>query len=129
MSLDYGEIAIGAPGEVMERLSRRLGELNFNSANMKLGVTDEPCRAWRGQGGEEAWPVMKVLYLTHSLAQARQMADLLRAWDAKLFLNLEWELDPDAMPQLAGGQTARRRRGRRAPGRHAASFYAFALIR
>jgi hypothetical protein len=126
MSLDYSEIMIGEPGEVMERLALRLGELNFSSANLKLGMSDDPCRVWRGQGGEEAWPVMKLLYLTHSPAQARQMADLLRAWDAKLFLraDLGQYLDPENPPAQPGRQP-----GRRYPGRHAASIYAFALIR
>lgn len=126
MSLDYSEIIIGAPEEVMARLATRLGELNFASANLKTGVSDDPQRVWRGLGGEDSWPLLKLLYLTHSPAQARQMAGLLRAWDAKLFLreSLEEEdaypADPDPAP--------RRKRAHRA-GRHAASFYAFALIR
>jgi hypothetical protein len=152
MSLDFSEIMIGAPGEVMARLSPRLGELNFASANLKLGVSDDPQRVWRGQGGEEAWPLLKLLYLTHSLAQAREMAGLLRAWDAKLFLREDQ--DGGLGQGLGGGlgeeATARPQReparprlvrssptrpalpgapGPRAPGRDAASFYAFALIR
>jgi hypothetical protein len=127
MSLDFSEIMIGPPEEVMERLAPRLGELNFASANLKLGVSDDPQQTWRDQGGELAWPLLKLLYLTHSPAQARRMAGLLRAWDAKLFLYVDLE-DEEGPPPLACGRAGRRGGpGRRA--RQAASFYAFALIR
>ncbi len=131
MAVDYSEMRIGPPREVFENLAHRLGELNFNSANMKLGVSDSPCQAHGAQGGERVWPVMKMLYLTHSPIQAREMADLLRAWDAKLFLDLEWDAEEEADGLGRGGAGAhpRRQRGRHAPGRHSASFYAFALIR
>lgn len=127
MAIDYSEIRIGPPREVIEELLRRLGELNFNSANLKVGVTDKPCQARGEQGGERAWPVMKMLYLTHSPAQAQEMAGLLRAWDAKLFLDLDLDHEDGAL--AAGGRSSGRGRGRYVPGRHPAGFYAFALIR
>lgn len=110
MSIDYSEVMIGAPAEVMEVIGRRLGELNLGSANLRTGLTVNPAATFVGQSAGQAWMVMKLLWVTHSFAQALEMQALLRAWDAKLFA-VE-ELVPEA-----------------GPGRRAASFHAYALIR
>ncbi len=110
MSLDYGEVCIGRPAEVMERLARRLGQLNFASANIRVGVTGDPAAAWARLGRERPWGLMKLLWITHSFAQAREMAGLLRAWDAKVFDSQGPEPDQE-------------------PCRRSSSFYAFVVLR
>jgi|GEM_PF-7020521 hypothetical protein len=110
MSLDYSEVCIGAPEEVMERLAQRLGELNLACLNLRTGLTNDPAAEFRLQCQGQSWMVMKLLWVTHSFVQAQAMADLLRAWDGKLFA-------PQELSPRAG------------KGRRAASFYAFALVR
>lgn len=108
MSLDYSEIAIGDPARVIERLTGRIGQLNFSTRNIRVGVTDNPEATFREMGGAGRWAVMKLLYVTRSFGKARQMGELLRAWDGKLFVD-------DGQDQQAGP--------------HAATYYAYALIR
>lgn len=108
VSLDYSEITIGDPPAVIDRLSERIGQLNFSARNIRLGVTDSPEAAFQRHGGHGSWSVMKLLYVTRSFAKARQMGSLLRAYDAKLFVD-------DEQLALMGPQ--------------ASSYYAYALIR
>ncbi len=110
MSLDYSEVCIGAPEEVMERLAVRLGELNLACLNLRTGLTSNPTAEFRLQSQSQPWMVMKLLWVTHSFVQALAMGDLLRAWDGKLFT-----------PQDLSPPTGQ--------GRRAASFYAYALVR
>ncbi|MCA1906214.1 MAG: hypothetical protein LDL11_06470 [Desulfarculus sp.] len=110
MFLDYSEVCIGAPEEVMERLAARLGELNLACLNLRIGLTSNPAAEFRLQSQSQPWMVMKLLWVTHSFVQAMVMADLLRAWDGKLFA-------PQALSPQGGH------------GRRAASFYAYALVR
>lgn len=110
MSLDYSEVCIGAPEEVMDRLAARLGELNLACINLRTGLTSNPAVEFRLQSQNQPWMVMKLLWVTHSFVQALAMRDLLRAWDGKLF-------DPRELLPETG------------PGRGAASFYAYALTR
>lgn len=110
MSLDYSEVCIGAPEEVMERLAVRLGELNLACINLRTGLTSHPAAEFRLQSQSQPWMVMKLLWVTHSFVQALAMQALLRAWDGKLFQ--PGELIPES-----------------GPGRKAASFYAYALTR
>ncbi len=110
MSLDYSEVCIGAPEEVMERLAQRLGELNLACLNLRTGLTSDPAAEFQMQCQSQPWMVMKLLWVSHSFVQAQAMADLLRAWDGKLF----------------AAQDLSREAGK---GRRAASFYAYALVR
>lgn len=110
MSLDYSEVCIGAPEEVFARLGVRLGELNLACINLRTGLTSRPAAEFNLQCQSQPWMVMKLLWVTHSFAQALAMQDLLRAWDGKLFAPRE--LVPEA-----------------GPGRRVASFYAYALTR
>ena len=84
MFLDFSQVIIGAPEAVFPRLSRELGRLNFSATNLKTGLTARP-RGLAGQG-ENGWRVVRLLWCTHSPALARRMAELLRAWDRKLYL-------------------------------------------
>ncbi|ADK83800.1 hypothetical protein Deba_0426 [Desulfarculus baarsii DSM 2075] len=108
MSLDYSEIAIGDPKMVIARLTARIGQLNFSTRNIRVGLTASPEATFLQQGGDGRWSVMKLLYVTRSFAKARQMGELLRAYDAKLFV------DDEQMGLM---------------GPHASTYYAYALIR
>ncbi len=110
MSIDYSEVMIGAPAEVFAQLGRRLGEFNLNCVNLRTGITSNPPATFLRQSAQQPWMVMKLLWVTHSFAQALQMQSLLRAWDGKLFATEE--------PLAESG-----------PGRRAPSFYAYALTR
>lgn len=110
MSIDYSEVMIGAPAEVFDAISRRLGDFNLHCINLRTGLTSDPSATFIRQSLEQPWLVMKLLWVTHSFALAIQMQDLLRAWDAKLFAA------QDLVPEAG-------------PGRRAASFYAYALTR
>jgi len=103
MFLDFSRVTIGDPEAVFPGLADELGRLNFSATNLKTGVTSQPRQA--PPASDNGWRVMRLLWCTHSLAKARQMASLLRAWDGKLFV------PPD------GGEPA------------AGPWWAFALLR
>ena len=108
MSLDYSEICIGSPNMVIDKMIKRLGQLNFSSRNIRIGITDDPDYTFREMGGHANWALMKLLYVTRSFAKALEMSDLLRSYDGKLFVN-------DEQAQQAGP--------------HSSTYYAYALIR
>ena len=110
MSIDYSEVMIGTPAEVFDHIGRRLGQFNLGCVNLRTGLTTNPPATFLRQRALQPWMVMKLLWVTHSFAQAIEMQALLRAWDGKLFASDE--LAPEA-----------------GPGRRAASFYAYALTR
>lgn len=85
MPLDYSEVAIGPPGRVIGELTARLGYLNYSSYNIKVGITSNPADTFRAMTARIPWSVLKLLYVTRSASEAQEMADLLRAWDGKLF--------------------------------------------
>ncbi|KMY68561.1 hypothetical protein AAU61_02645 [Desulfocarbo indianensis] len=96
MSLDYSEIIQGPPGKVAQDLRRRLAELRAGWPALKTGVTSDPERMLDTlrQGGFS--PAMKLLWVSYSAAQAREMGELLRAWDESLFAldpALNWEAE------------------------------------
>jgi hypothetical protein len=85
--IDYSDLRQGRPGEVFEDLARTLGDLNLNSFNIKIGVTSQPGRVWSLMVRERPWSQMKLLWTTACSRHARQMAEMLHAWDAKLYLD------------------------------------------
>lgn len=84
--LDYSHMRLGKPSEVFDDLCKVLGELNFESFNIKTGISSQPARLMGKLVHEHPWREMKLLWSTDSRDQAAQMADLLHAWDAKLYL-------------------------------------------
>lgn len=110
MSIDYSEVMIGAPAEAIAPIGRRLGEFNLNCVNLRTGMTTNPPATFMLQSALQPWMVMKLLWITHSFAQAVEMQSLLRAWDGKLFAA------EDLLAETG-------------PGRRAPSFYAYALTR
>lgn len=86
LRVDYSQMRRGRPAEVFGHLSRVLGELNLHSCNIKIGVCARPENLMQRLARQHPWREMKLLWSTNSCAQARQMAELLHAWDAKLCL-------------------------------------------
>ncbi len=112
MSIDYSEVCIGPPAEVMGRLGPRLGQLALASLNLRTGLTTDPHQTWRRHLERHPWSVLKLLWITHSFAQACEMAELLLSYDGKLF-----ERRDLLTCELSGDD------------RRASKFYAYALIR
>lgn len=108
MSVDYSEICIGSPDMVIDKLTRRVGQLNFSSRNIRIGITDDPEYTYRELGGPGRWGLMKLLYVTRSFAKALEMSSLLRSYDGKLFVS-------DDQAHQAGPNSN--------------TYYAYALIR
>ncbi|KIX16087.1 hypothetical protein [Dethiosulfatarculus sandiegensis] len=100
MPLDYTEITIGPPGKVIDRLTRRIGELNFNSKNIRIGITRCPSETFDSLNGKLKWAAMKLVYATSSSSQAVQVGQMLRSWDAKLYVDTK-EVTPDLGPNQA----------------------------
>jgi hypothetical protein len=108
--VDYSQVRRGRPAEVFNHLARVLGELNLHSFNLKIGVCARPESLMQRLAREHPWREMKPLWSTDSCDQARQMAELLHAWDAKLCLQR-----PDST-DLEAGEPVRR-------------MFAFAVVR
>ena len=85
--VDRSGLCRGNPAEVFEALAPMLGELNFNSYNLKIGVTDHPSLVLPSLPCAQCWSTVKLLWTTRSLRRANLMAHLLHSWDAKLYFD------------------------------------------
>lgn len=112
--IDRSGLCRGNPAEVFEALEPVLGELNFNSYNLKIGVTDQPQQVLADMPCAQCWNSIKLLWTTRSPGQANRMAHLLHAWDAKLYF--------DGPFPPAGEQPEQ-------PEHAAGPYYAFAAVR